>query len=189
MVSCKNPCVCRGRPIGDPGGYEPPLRVHYKIWERLHIGTRPVGEALSLPKLTQQSGSLNGHRQKPLSSVGVANLATRCSFAAGGRLRAAPTRCGGSRELTATNKVHPLSFAFAQQLPQRWSQGALRTCGRLRAAPTGCVESRRLRRWRGENWRLLSFVANCRKSSRIFFKNLWQTFMKNIAFCLTVCYI
>ena len=33
------------------------------------------------------------------------------------------------------------------------------------------------------------FVANCRKSSRIFFKNLWQTFMKNIAFCLTVCYI
>ena len=40
-----------------------------------------------------------------------------------------------------------------------------------------------------ENWRLLSFVANCRKSSRIFFKNLWQTFMKNIAFCLTVCYI
>ena len=73
--------------------------------------------------------------------VGVANLATRCGFAAGGRLRAAPTRCGGSRELTATNKVHPLSFAFAQQLPQRWSQGVLRTCGRLLAAPTSAVET------------------------------------------------
>ena len=31
--------------------------------------------------------------------VGVANLATRCGFAAGGRLRAAPTRCGGNRGL------------------------------------------------------------------------------------------
>ena len=36
-----------------------------------------VGEALSLPKLMQLSCSLNGNRQKFLSSVGVANLATR----------------------------------------------------------------------------------------------------------------
>ena len=36
-----------------------------------------VGEALSLPQLTQLSCSLNGNRQKSLSSVGVANLATR----------------------------------------------------------------------------------------------------------------
>ena len=31
--------------------------------------------------------------------VGVANLATRCGFAAGGRLQAAPTQCGGNRGL------------------------------------------------------------------------------------------
>ena len=39
--------------------------------------TTMVGEALSLPQLTQLSCSLNGNRQKSLSSVGVANLATR----------------------------------------------------------------------------------------------------------------
>ena len=36
-----------------------------------------VGEAISLPQLTQLNCSLNGNRQKSLSSVGVANLATR----------------------------------------------------------------------------------------------------------------
>ena len=114
MVSCKNPCVCRGRQIGDSGGYEPPLRVRYKIWERLHIGTRPVGEALSLPKSTQLGGSMNGE-----TCVEVANLATRCGFAAGGRLRAAPTRCGGSRELTATNKVHPPQLRVRSAAPPK----------------------------------------------------------------------
>ena len=42
--------------------------VYFKILERSNIGTRPVGEALSLPKLTQRSGSLNGNCQKLLSS-------------------------------------------------------------------------------------------------------------------------
>ena len=149
--------------------------------------TAIVGEALSLPLRRSRLGFPRGEAKGRLRKLTPFSVPI-CSGNSG-RLRAAPTRCGGSRELTATNKVHPLSFAFAQQLPQRWSQGVLRTCGRLRTAPTGCVESRRLRRWRGENRRLLSFVANCRKSSRIFFKNLWQTFMKNIAFCLTVCYI
>ena len=41
---------------------------------RLQNRTRPVGEALSLPQCTQQSGSLNG-----IMCVGVANLATRAA--------------------------------------------------------------------------------------------------------------
>ena len=39
--------------------------------------------------------------------VGVANLATRCGFAAGGRLRAAPTRCGGNRGLAGRQVGDP----------------------------------------------------------------------------------
>ena len=48
---------------------------------------------------------------------------SRGGCAASGRLRASPTGCGGSRWLAATNGRHSLSFAFAQQLPQRGSQG------------------------------------------------------------------
>ena len=56
------------------GGYEPPLRVRIEIWKLLQNRTRSVGEALSLPQCTQQSGSLNG-----IMCVGVANLATRAA--------------------------------------------------------------------------------------------------------------
>ena len=99
--------------------------------------TAIVGEALSLPLRRSRLGFLRGEAEGRLRKLTPFSVPI-CSGNSG-RLRAAPTRCGGSRELTATNKVHPLSFAFAQQLPQRWSQGALRTCGRLRAAPTGAV--------------------------------------------------
>ena len=51
----------------------PPLR-RSKFWEWSNIGTRHVGEALSLPKLTQLGGSLNVERMRR-----------------SGRLRAAPT--------------------------------------------------------------------------------------------------
>ena len=60
--------------------------------------------------------------QKLMSLVGVANLATR---AASSR----PYRCGGNYESTATNAVHPHSFAFAQQLPQRGSRGGCAAAG------------------------------------------------------------
>ena len=56
-------------------------------------------------------------------------------FAAGGRLISRPYRCGGNREPTETHEVHPLSFAFAQQLPQRWSQGHFVPAGRLLGDP------------------------------------------------------
>ena len=91
---------------GVTGGFEPPLRVR---WEsglagrligdpysalqnlgRLQNRTRHVGEALSLPKLTQLGGSMNVERLRR-----------------SGRLRAAPTRCGGNRELAGRQVGNP----------------------------------------------------------------------------------
>ena len=51
---------------------------------------RHVGEALSLPKLTQLGGSLNVERLRR-----------------SGRLRAAPTRCGGNRGLAGRQVGDP----------------------------------------------------------------------------------
>ena len=56
----------------------------------VNIGTRPVGEALSLPKLTQLGGSLNVERLRR-----------------SGRLRTAPTRCGGNRGLAGRQVGDP----------------------------------------------------------------------------------
>ncbi len=39
---------------------------------------------------------------------------------------------GGAKPWGHTNEVHPLSFAFAQQLPQRWSQGGFEPPLRVR---------------------------------------------------------
>ena len=50
-----------------------------------------VGEALSLPKLTQRSGSLEWKLPKISEFVGVANLATRAALPLAGGFRAAPT--------------------------------------------------------------------------------------------------
>ena len=49
---------------------------------------------------------------------------------------APPTGCGGNHWIAATNMVHSLSFVFAQQLPQRGSQGCFApgNDGRLRAS-------------------------------------------------------
>ena len=57
---------------------------------------------------------------------------------------APPTGCGGNHWIAATNMVHSLSFAFAQQLPQRGSQGCFApgNDGRLRASPTGSEDFR-----------------------------------------------
>ena len=50
---------------------------------------------------------------------------------------ATPTERGGSYWLVATNGVNSLSFAFAQQLPQRGSQGT--SCQReAESLPYGC---------------------------------------------------
>ena len=54
------------------------------------ICPRHVGEALSLPKLTQLGGSLNVERLRR-----------------SGRLRAAPTRCGGNRGLSGRQVGDP----------------------------------------------------------------------------------
>ena len=43
----------------------------------------------------------------------------------GGAKLATPTGCGGNHWIAATNMVHSLSFAFAQQLPQRGSRERL----------------------------------------------------------------
>ena len=66
----------------------------------------PPGGSQELRRLWRQPFN------EPLYCVGfgVARLAT-------------PTGCGGNHWLAATNMVHSLSFAFAQQLPQRGSQG------------------------------------------------------------------
>ena len=63
-------------------------------------------------------------------------------FAAGGRLISRPYRCGGNREPTATHEVHPLSFAFAQQLPKGGAKG--------RFAPAGGYEPPLRVRWKSE---------------------------------------
>ena len=61
------PLLVRWKPgAGGSPGWRP-LPVRFKIWERLQNRTRPVGEALSLPKRTQQSALLNGTRQNLLS--------------------------------------------------------------------------------------------------------------------------
>ena len=108
----------------------------FLIFERLHIGTRPVGEALSLPNPTQLRGSVNVEWLR--------------------RWRAAtsrPYRCGESRGYIPFIPRHSLSFAFAQQLPQRGSQGHF--------VPAGGYEPPLLVRWKPGMQRGRTPYAEC----------------------------
>ena len=64
-------------------------------------------------------------RGKPRTQKTLATTIQRTALLRGLRVArlATPTGCGGNHWLAATNMVHSLSFAFAQQLPQRGSQG------------------------------------------------------------------
>ena len=90
----------------------------------------PLGELSARTGWLRGCSALVAASQKFYEFRRGRQLGDPSGFAAGGRLRAAPTRCGGNREPTATNVLHPLSFAFAQQLPQRWSQGHFVPAGR-----------------------------------------------------------
>ena len=119
------PTPCRGRQLGDPSGAAAHLRM-------------------------EQSRTLNGtssrncplactvHRNALLRGRRVAKLAT-------------PTEHGESRRCIPFIPRHSLSFAFAQQLPQRGSQGHF-VPGELRVAklatPTEYGGSRGMQRGR-----------------------------------------
>ena len=85
-------------------------------------------------------------RGKPRTQKTLATTIQRTALLRGLRVArlATPTGCGGNHWLAATNMVHSLSFAFAQQLPQRGSQGCFApgNDGRLRASPTGSEDFR-----------------------------------------------
>ena len=77
--------------------------------------TRPVGEALSLPKRTQLSGSLNGS-SFPTQTVGADTLIRVLAEIRGyGRILSAPTRAHPLKLHFYRNAVHLLLRIIAEQ--------------------------------------------------------------------------